>query len=98
MPKEYIIQCRYEWRSSNGTVWTNWFAYDTTRYPDSSIKAVLKDAQNVIKNIDKVSKLKHEYRAYDADVYEHEYLQLVEDAKIAEEEFKKIPRMKKPWK
>lgn len=98
MAKEFIIQCRYEYRSRNGVVWTDWFASDTNRYPDNSIKSVLKKAKQDTENTDKKTKLHHEYRAYDADVYDEEYKQLLINVEKAKEEFAKIPRMKKPWK
>lgn len=98
MAKEYIIQCRYEWRSFNGVVWTDWFVSDSTRYSEDSIKVALKREKDNSKNTDKVTKLNHEYRAYDADLYDEEYKQLLINIEKAKEEFAKIPRMKKPWK
>ena len=46
MGKEYIIQCRYEWKSNNGVVWTDWFAYDTTTYSEDAIETALKTERN----------------------------------------------------
>lgn len=92
MSKEYIIQCRYEWRSNNGILWTKWFAYDKTRYPENSVKSVLAKLKNSIKNIDNVSKLKHEYRPYDADMYEQERIRLIG---VVKEKTKKSSKHKK---
>lgn len=92
MSKEYIIQCRYEWRSNNGILWTKWFAYDKTKYTENSVKSVLTKLKNAIKNIDNVSKLKHEYRAYDANAYEQERAKLIGTTK---EKTKKSCKRKK---
>ena len=98
MGKEYIIQCRYEWKSNNGVVWTNWFAYDTTTYSEDAIETALKTERNKSKVVDKATKLKHEFRKYDAETYEDDYKELLIDVEKAKEDFAKIPRMKKPWK
>lgn len=98
MGKEYIIQCRYEWKSNNGVVWTDWFAYDTTAYSEDEIETALKTERDKSKVVDKATKLKHEFRKYDAETYENDYKELLIDVEKAKEDFAKIPRMKKPWK
>lgn len=98
MGKEYIIQCRYEWKSNNGVVWTDWFAYDTTAYSEDAIETALKTERDKSKVVDKATKLKHEFRKYDAETYEDDYKELLIDVEKAKEDFAKIPRMKKPWK
>ena len=98
MGKEYIIQCRYEWKSNNGVVWTDWFAYDTTTYSEDAIETALKTERNKSNVVDKATKLKHEFRKYDAETYENDYKELLIDVEKAKEDFAKIPRMKKPWK
>ena len=98
MGKEYIIQCRYEWKSNNGVVWTDWFAYDTTTYSEDEIETALKTERDKSKVVDKATKLKHELRKYDAETYENDYKELLIDVEKAKEDFAKIPRMKKPWK
>lgn len=98
MEKEYIIQCRYEWKSNNGVVWTDWFAYDTTAYSEDEIETALKTERDKSKVVDKATKLKHEFRKYDAETYENDYKELLIDVEKAKEDFAKIPRMKKPWK
>ena len=98
MGKEYIIQCRYERKSNNGVVWTDWFAYDTTAYSEDEIETALKTERDKSKVVDKATKLKHEFRKYDAETYENDYKELLIDVEKAKEDFAKIPRMKKPWK
>ena len=98
MGKEYIIQCRYEWKTNNGVVWTDWFAYDTTAYSEDEIETALKTERDKSKVVDKATKLKHEFRKYDAETYENDYKELLIDVEKAKEDFAKIPRMKKPWK
>lgn len=98
MEKKYIIQCRYEWKSNNGVVWTDWFAYDTTAYSEDEIETALKTERDKSKVVDKATKLKHEFRKYDAETYENDYKELLIDVEKAKEDFAKIPRMKKPWK
>ena len=96
--QEFVVQCRYEYRTFGGKCWTEWFVVDSNHYPESSIKGVIKEYINNTKQTDKVTKLKHEYRFYDADAYEKEYKKFLADVEVAKEEFAKIPRMKKPWK
>lgn len=98
MGKEYIIQCRYEWKSNNGVVWTDWFTYDTTAYNEDAIEIALKTERDKSKVVDKATKLKHEFRKYDIETYENDYKELLIDVEKAKEDFAKIPRMKKPWK
>ena len=96
--QEFVIQCRYEYRSFNGVCWTEWFVVDSNHYTENSVKDAIKNYAATTKQTDRITKLKHEYRQYDAGTYEKEYIKLLSDVEVAKEEFAKIPRMKKPWK
>lgn len=57
-----IIECRYEHRVRTGKVFTQWFKYDTITDTELTDKEILKKAKNEVKTVDKVTKLKHEFR------------------------------------
>lgn len=71
--KEFILQTRYEFIGTGGKVqWTKWFASSAERFPESVAEAVLKKAKESTSYVDKKTKLRHEYRLYDAIEYERE--------------------------
>ena len=64
---KFKIQSRYEywgsWKDNNKIIWTKWFncfgeTYNTLEEAESRLKEI-KDS---IKNIDKITKLKHEFQ------------------------------------
>ena len=79
----YPFHCRYERKSNNGVVWTDWFAYDTTAYSEDEIETALKTERDKSKVVDKATKLKHEFRKYDAETYENDYKELLIDVEKA---------------
>ena len=97
MQKEFVIECRYQFRSRNGVEWTNWFVSDAKRIPESEIKDALKLSKDFSSNTDKVTKLKHEYRALDADEYEMRQAKFLEHVEECKKDFATIKKMKKPW-
>ena len=54
----FTIQCRYEYFGSNGKTWTNWFNHSYSESPEDEIQTLIEKS----KEIDKITKLKHEYR------------------------------------
>ena len=97
MPKEFVVECRYQHRSREGVVWGKWFVCDNKHFPEADIKNVLKQYKESSANTDKVTKLKHEYRELDADVYEQQYLEFLKRVEEAKKDFATIKKMKKPW-
>ena len=69
----YIVQCRYEYVSSYGDAkWTSWFAVSAKTYSGEEIDNVLEEHNKATIELDRRTHLKHEYRKYDADLYENE--------------------------
>ena len=97
MSKEFVIECRYEFRSREGVKWTEWFVCDTQHIPENELKDALKALKESSKNTDKVTKLKHEYRELDADEYERRYQNFLKDVEEKKKDFATIKKMKKPW-
>ena len=60
----YTIQCRYEYFSSNGKEWTKWFNHGHSENPEEEIK-ILKEKS---KEVDRITKLKHEYRYVEENI------------------------------
>lgn len=66
MKKMRKIECRYEWLSSTGVKWTDWFKYDNIDYNEDNVNDIIKGLLKngtILKNIDKVTKMYHEFRA-----------------------------------
>ena len=57
-----IIECRYEFVKRGGKEFSDWFKVGVVEDDTLSDKEVLKSYKEKIKDIDKVTKLKHEYR------------------------------------
>ena len=95
--KEFVIECRYQFRYRDGVKWTNWFVSDTKHIPEDQLKNAIKLLKEASANTDKVTKLKHEYREKDAEEYEKEYEEFLKRVNEAKEDFAKIKKMKKPW-
>ena len=56
------IRCRYQYWSSEGIKWTNWFYQPTGEAKTlEDFETLLKKYRKDIENIDKSTKLKHEY-------------------------------------
>lgn len=60
----YIIESRYEyWSMYEGKIWTKWFKVHGSYYDnEDDAKEELKQIEKKSKEIDKVTKLKHEFR------------------------------------
>ena len=93
----FVIQCRYEYRKRGGVEWTDWFVIDSTHRSLEETKAELKNLKELTKATDRITKLKHEYREYDAETYENEYNEYLKHVEEAKNDFATIKRMKKPW-
>lgn len=66
MTNKYQIQCRYEYFSGDGKSWTKWFdMYGDTYKTLPEAEEGLKRLKEKIKSIDKITKLKHEYKIKD---------------------------------
>lgn len=78
---EYVVQCRYEFRAAaNEVKWTSWFAVSAKKYSEAEIDDVIAELNKATADMDRRTHLKHEYRKYDAAVYEDDIREKYADA------------------
>jgi len=58
---EYIIYCRYQYNTSEGVDWTKWYPHDVRHRTKEDAEAVMNSLNENVKDIDKKTKLKHEF-------------------------------------
>ena len=97
MEKNLIAQCRYEYLSAEGKVWTEWFPFQVDPFSEEEAKDVLKNIRSMTQDIDRKTKLKHEYKELLISDYEAYINKKKADAAAAKADFKTIEKMKKPW-
>ena len=59
--EKYYIYCRYEFISSEGKKWCKWFRVDKAYNDEESAKSQIEIISSTSKEIDKSTKMKHEY-------------------------------------
>ena len=59
--QKYYIYCRYEFISNEGKEFSNWFKVGKSHLDEKSAKEELNNIKSTSKDIDKHTKLKHEY-------------------------------------
>lgn len=69
MSKKYIIKKRYEYISSNGKQFTDWFMFDSTPTDKDTAEEKIKQMKTAYKDIERITKEKHEYTLCDYDEY-----------------------------
>ena len=62
MSKCFKVECRYEYRSHEGKKWTNWFAIGGCRETEAEAKELIRYNKKQFGDIDRYTKLTHEYR------------------------------------
>lgn len=95
--KKYIAECRYEWLSANGKVWTDWFPMSSCSFDEDETKETMKKLKQMTIDMDRKTKLRHEYRAMLYSDFEKWIEKIHEDAKAAIEDFKTIKKIARPW-
>lgn len=58
----YSIFCRYEYIGNNGKQFTDYYRYGETFNNEEDVKKKIKELIDSTKSIDKITKLKHEYK------------------------------------
>ena len=58
----YNIFCRYEYWSKEGKVWTDWHRTNESFDNEDDAKKRIQENKEFVKNTDKYTKLKHEYK------------------------------------
>ena len=62
MNKCFRVECRYEYRARDGKQWTTWFAIGGCRETEEDAKELIDFNKTQYGDIDRRTKLKHEYR------------------------------------
>lgn len=101
---KFIIECRYEYWSTNGKEFCDWFIYSDIPMIENDINKYIKEEEKKCKEIDKKTKCKREFRTKNYDIYVKEQKefnkQLKNDIKkqekyFASEEYKELQRKKR---
>ena len=58
----YAIFCRYEFMSNNGKKFTDYYKTDKVFEHEDDVKNRIKELKQYVASIDKITKLKHEYK------------------------------------
>ena len=94
---KYIIKQRYQYWGNNGIQWTDWYVGIVTPLDEKDAKDKIKELINFSKEIDKRTKLKHEFMMYDYKQYQQDVAKQIEDAAKAlesEKEYRKSQEYK----
>ena len=104
MEDKYIIQARYEYHSREDIQFTNWYTYDSTPITLEEANNKIEQLKEEVKDIDKKTKLNHEYRPFLLSEYEKIkkdiHKQYVKDKKkmddyLKSDEYKRIQKIKR---
>ena len=87
---KYIITCRYEYRAKEGKKFTNWHVYDIEPLDEKDAKEQLAELKTSVKDVDKKTKLKHEYCLKDYDEW-------INEEKENKKELKQILKKQKEY-
>ena len=90
MEKFYIIICRYEYVSFSGKKYSNWFVHNLEKQSKDKALEEIKQLKTSVKDIDRKTKLKHEYDIKLYDEYINEFnknLQELEQIKKRQQEY-----------
>jgi len=92
MENKYIIMSRYEYWTSEGKKFTDWFVLDSKPITKNEANEVIKKHKDNFKFIDQKTKLTHEYLLKDYNEYQNEYKEYIKNVnkllKKQEEYFK----------
>lgn len=83
MENKFVIECRYEYWSSTGKTFCDWFVRDTNPLSENDANEFIKQYKKDFKFIDEKTKIKHEYRLKSYSEYQ-------EDMKALRNDIKKI--------
>lgn len=79
--KNFIIESRYEYWTNQGKEFSNWFVLDSGKYSEKDGNEKIKNIKKAFADIDKKTKLKHEYRLSDYETYESSQKELNKEVK-----------------
>ena len=94
----YIIETRYQYLNAQAEpVWTKWFPSDINHYEETAGNDRIKQMKEDVKELDKKTHLKHEYKLLSVEEYEQWLKELREKTERNRAELAKLPRMRKIW-
>ncbi len=94
---KYIIKQRYQYWGNNGIQWTDWYVGVVNPMNEKDAKDKIKELVNFSKDIDKRTKLKHEFMLYDYKQYQQDVAKQIEKTAKAlesEKEYRKSQEYK----
>lgn len=68
----YIVKERYQYRSNDGIAWTTWFTLNSTPMSERTANDCIKTTKRLYDDIDKKTKLYHEYKLVPIEKYYEE--------------------------
>lgn len=101
---KFIVECRYETWTSDGKQWSNWFISVQDPITEEEGKTYIKEAKKNCQEVDKKTKLKHEYRLKDYNEYLKETKEFEKELEknikhqekyFASEEYKELQKKKR---
>lgn len=79
--ENFIIESRYEYWTNQGKEFSNWFVLDSGKYSEKDGNEKIQNIKKTFADIDKKTKLKHEYRLSDYETYENSQKELNKEVK-----------------
>lgn len=67
--ENFIIESRYEYWTNQGKEFSNWFVLDSGKYSEKDGNEKIQNIKKTFADIDKKTKLKHEYRLLNYNEY-----------------------------
>lgn len=67
--ENFIIESRYEYWTNQGKEFSNWFVLDSGKYSEKDGNEKIQNIKKTFADIDKKTKLKHEYRLSNYNEY-----------------------------
>lgn len=67
--EKFIIESRFEIWTNSGKSWSDWFVIDSDGISEKDAKNKIKSIKKTFEDIDKKTKLKHEYRLSNYNEY-----------------------------
>lgn len=104
MENKFVIECRYEYWSSTGKTFCNWFVWNTTPLLENEANELIKQYKKDFKFIDEKIKLNREYRFKVYSEYQEDMKALNNDIKkmakeqekyLKSDEYKELQKKKR---
>lgn len=80
----YVVRSRYEYRTNNGKEFTNWFLLSPEYRNETESNKFIAETKKLYADIDKKTKLNHEYELYPVEKYEQDKFELEKSVEAAQ--------------